>query len=177
MATLSVLLCARTDMAVCNIGGQTTMQLFSLPVNEERLRALSASVAHSMSVVLRNLRVIIIDEISMVGAMEFAWIDKRLRDMFDPEQQPFGDMSILLFGDFLQLPPVFAAPVYRKLNANDDDIISSLLSTNLWNLFQLYRLTEIMRWREDLDIALVLNYLAIDELTPTLLVLRDNTER
>ncbi|KAG1110135.1 hypothetical protein G6F42_015430 [Rhizopus arrhizus] len=120
-------------------------------------------VSHSMSVALRDLRVVIIDEISMVGSLQFGWIDKRLRDIFD-SQKPFGGISIFVFGDFLQLPPVMAAPVYSRA-VSPGNAIPGLLSFNLWSLFEPYKLTQIMRQRDDLRFAVALNHLAIGELT------------
>lgn len=116
-----------------------------------------------MSVALRDLRVVIIDEISMVGSLQFGWIDKRLRDIFD-SQKPFGGISIFVFGDFLQLPPVMAAPVYSRA-VSPGNAIPGLLSFNLWSLFEPYKLTQIMRQRDDLRFAVALNHLAIGELT------------
>ena len=56
-----------------------------------------------MSVVLRDLQVVMIGEIlSMVGQVMLENIDKRLRDMFC-NTKPFGGKSILAFGDFCRL--------------------------------------------------------------------------
>ena len=43
---------------------------------------------------------------SMIGLKTLAWIDKRLRQATGDQQQPFGVISIILIGDFAQLPPV-----------------------------------------------------------------------
>ncbi|EPB84752.1 hypothetical protein HMPREF1544_08473 [Mucor circinelloides 1006PhL] len=86
-------------------------------------------VSHSMAVALRDLRVVIMDEISMVGYLQFGWIEKRLRDIFD-SQKPSGGISIFVFGDFLQLPPVMAAPVYSRA-VSPGNAFPGLVSFNL----------------------------------------------
>ena len=56
---------------------------------------------------LAELKLIIIDEISMVGADMLYKIHMRLTEIFKtPVTVPFGGISIILVGDLLQLPPV-----------------------------------------------------------------------
>src|SRR5437764_208575 len=56
----------------------------------------------------------------MVGRRMLATIDTRLRQAF-PENmnEAFGGRSILLFGDFRQLPPVLDFPMYAKNISHD----------------------------------------------------------
>ena len=60
---------------------------------------------------LEDVAVLVIDEISMVGAKSLAYISKRLQQAFDNDL-PFGGLAVLLVGDFYQVPPVGAAPLY-----------------------------------------------------------------
>lgn len=69
MMRLSVLLCAPTGMAAFNIYDQTLHAVFEFPNSQNTLSALSADVSHSMSVALRDLKIVIIDEISMVSKL------------------------------------------------------------------------------------------------------------
>ncbi|EAQ90195.1 hypothetical protein CHGG_06814 [Chaetomium globosum CBS 148.51] len=50
---------------------------------------------------------------SMLGLKTLAWIDQRLREVF-PENRDefFGGLSVMLIGDFFQLPPVLNKPLY-----------------------------------------------------------------
>ena len=50
----------------------------------------------------------------MVSTIMLYQIDRRLRQA-KPEysNQPFGGMSIIMMGDFGQLPPVCAKPMYE----------------------------------------------------------------
>lgn len=52
-----------------------------------------------------TLALVIIDEISNMGPELLGQVEKRLRDMMDNDR-PFGGLSVLLMGDFFQLPPV-----------------------------------------------------------------------
>ena len=59
--------------------------------------------------VLRNkyeyLKVLIIDEISVIGRETFRHLDLTLKAIMQ-NSSPFGGVSLLVVGDFLQLPPV-----------------------------------------------------------------------
>ena len=49
----------------------------------------------------------------MVGCRMLAIIDRQLRQAFSEyNNEPFGGRSIILFGDFGQLPPVLDLPMY-----------------------------------------------------------------
>ena len=48
---------------------------------------------------------LIVDEISMIGHKMFSWLD-RLCAGTGNQNKPFGGISVILFGDFGQLPPV-----------------------------------------------------------------------
>lgn len=54
---------------------------------------------------LRRLRVLVIDEVSMVSAELFEMLDLLLRQIRGTEE-PFGGVQLVLSGDFCQLPPV-----------------------------------------------------------------------
>ena len=55
----------------------------------------------------KRIKYLIVDEYSMVGALMLNKIDRRLRQATGKAQQLFGGISIILAGDFKQLPPVW----------------------------------------------------------------------
>jgi hypothetical protein len=52
----------------------------------------------------------------MLGLKTFGWIDQRLREVF-PERRDdfFGGLSVILIGDFFQLPPSSTSRCTRQL--------------------------------------------------------------
>ncbi|CEP17045.1 hypothetical protein [Parasitella parasitica] len=165
MSTPSVLLCAPTGKAAFNISGQTIHNAFTIPVEQfgytRGLSALSASVSHSMAVTLKDLQVVIIDEISMVGQVLLEKIDKRLRDMFCTTM-PFGGKSLIVLGDLLQIPPVMATTLFSRTIANPNGF-AALFNQQIWSLFSVHKLSQIMRQRDDAAFAQALNNMAKGE--------------
>uniref|UniRef100_A0A1X7U0X2 ATP-dependent DNA helicase n=1 Tax=Amphimedon queenslandica TaxID=400682 RepID=A0A1X7U0X2_AMPQE len=68
---------------------------------------------------LSNIKYLI-DKLSMVSRKTFGMIDRRLRQAFPHKSQVlFGWCSVLLFGDFGQLQPVFGLPLYTTQTSSD----------------------------------------------------------
>lgn len=111
----SIVRTASTGVAASNIFGQTLHSAFSIPVlNGNIIRDLKEG-----DTTLNNLRtkyqdytkIIIIDEISMVGLIEWNTLEHTLKLIKGVHDQPFGGVSILACGDLFQLPPI-GDPVY-----------------------------------------------------------------
>ncbi|CAI5670377.1 unnamed protein product [Oreochromis niloticus] len=106
-----------------------------------------------------NAEIIVIDEISMVSKPLFAYVDARLKQI-KGTQRPFGGMSVLPVGDFYQLPPVRQS---KPLCVYDPEQI------DLWQEhFQMITLTEIMRQKDDVAFAEMLNRIRVKEKTDEL---------
>lgn len=60
---------------------------------------------------------LIIDEMSMLGQMTFAWIDKRLRQATGKRDELLGGISVMMLGDFRQLPPVGDKPLFTTISS------------------------------------------------------------
>lgn len=106
---------APTGIAAINAGGQTLHSFFKLPFHPlvpddsryqgNRIRQfLKYSKAHIK--LIRELQLIIIDEISMVRADIIDFIDRILRTYTGNLRQPFGGKQMLFVGDVYQLEPV-----------------------------------------------------------------------
>ncbi len=92
---------------------------------------------------MSSIRYVIIDEMSMVGRKVFGQIDRRLRQAFPHHaRQVFGGCSILLFGDFGQLPPVMDLPLYTTDTRSD---LSDQGRTAYLEFDKAFTLTRIMR--------------------------------
>lgn len=104
---ISPAIVAPTGIAASHIGGKTIHSFFSIGIKEyiddgyinwlTRQRFLSGR--------LRDLKVLIIDEISMVSPELFFSMDRILR-AFKKADDPFGGVQVILSGDFFQLPPI-----------------------------------------------------------------------
>ncbi|XP_050339187.1 uncharacterized protein LOC126765663 [Bactrocera neohumeralis] len=162
-SSLKVLLCAPTGKAAFGIGGLTLHSIFSLPVNQlnRELRPLSSDIVNSLYSKLADLKLIIIDEISMVGARMFSYVDARLKQIFKTNN-PFGGIPIIVFGDLKQLSPVGDRWIF---SSNSNDAYSTLVGSPLWDLFKYFELTEIMRQRDDQAFAIALNRMASGTMT------------
>lgn len=114
---------------------------------------------------MSQLKILVIDEVSMVGRSMFAHIHRRLQEAKGVENTGalFGDVSILAVGDFYQLPPVHQHKIFdfEALNPNsmDPEELAVILA-GLWERnFAMIELDEIMRQREDRMFAEMLNRL------------------
>ncbi|KAE8745946.1 hypothetical protein FOCC_FOCC007307 [Frankliniella occidentalis] len=105
---------------------------------------ISASVSNTMATKLSRVQIVITGEISMVSGLQLQTIDQRLRHIFN-ENLPFGGHSVLAFGDFHQLPWVMSAPVYSTHPTRSSNKFRGVFGQNLWEMFKVHRLTQIMR--------------------------------
>ena len=106
---------APTGIAAINAGGSTLHSFFKLPFhpllpndtryNRHNIRE-TLKYNGEKRKILRELELIIIDEISMVRADIIDFIDKVLRIYCRNMREPFGGKQLLLVGDIYQLEPV-----------------------------------------------------------------------
>ena len=106
---------APTGIAAINAGGATLHSFFKLPFhpllpNDTRysIRNIKEALKYNgeKQKIIRELELIIIDEISMVRADIIDFIDKVLRIYCRNLREPFGGKQLLLVGDVFQLEPV-----------------------------------------------------------------------
>ena len=105
---------APTGIAAINAGGSTLHSFFRLPFypllpNDARYdrRHIKETLKYTgaQRKLIREVELIIIDEISMVRADIIDFIDKVLR-IYTRNPEPFGGKQLLLVGDIFQLEPV-----------------------------------------------------------------------
>lgn len=106
---------APTGIAAINAGGATLHSFFHLPFHpllptDKRYDARhirdTLKYGSDRIKLLKEVELIIIDEISMVRADIIDFIDKVLRIYCRNQRQPFGGKQLLLVGDTFQLEPV-----------------------------------------------------------------------
>lgn len=118
-----IVVLAYTGVAAVNAGGQTINSFFGIPPsiflpNDKRLRTYAEvgdldrstiydnfQYSEQKLQVIRNLELLIIDEISMVRCDMLDVVDRLLR-VFRKRKEPFGGVQVVLIGDVFQLPPI-----------------------------------------------------------------------
>ena len=154
------LLTAPTGPAAFNIPGLTLHSAFSFPQCVYEKQAISQSKLSSLRVKYSNLSLLIIDEISMVGSDFLHLVSRRLNEIKGTPDALFGGISVLVFGDLYQLPPVGETPMF---NAPKQPMLK--LYGTLWDNFSGTELTQIMRQKEDIRFAEMLNRLRTESQT------------
>ena len=105
---------------------------------------------------LSSVKVIPIDELSMVSNCLLLHIHQRLTESFGISKElPFAGISIIALGDLYQLPPINQRPIYAEYK-------DALLNISpLWRLFRMAELTEVMRQKGDTIFIDLLNKVQI----------------
>ena len=106
------ILTATTGMAAFNVCGQTLHSALQLPIRSYTFKDLQGSSLQRLQLTMKDKSYLIIDEMSMMGHRMMAMVDKRLRQATGLLHIPLGGISVILLGDFGQLPPVGDKPLY-----------------------------------------------------------------
>ena len=106
---------APTGIAAVNVGGQTLHSFFKIPFkpllpddpdfSPKQIRKTQRFPKEKVKL-LKELELIIIDEISMVRADIIDFVDKLLKIYSGNMREPFGGKQLLFVGDIFQLEPV-----------------------------------------------------------------------
>jgi len=149
---------APTGIAASHLGGQTIHSFFSLGIRDEIDDSFVQNLLDKkyIQVKFAKLKVLIIDEISMVSPFLFTAMDTILK-AFKKNDKPFGGIQVILSGDFFQLPPIsrakdnkrfaWQAPSWKaldlqtcylekKFRQNDDVLIAILDDIRSGNISQ-----------------------------------------
>ena len=148
---------APTGIAAINAGGATLHSFFKLPFHpliptDSRFsnRNIKGTLKYNgeKCKILREVELIIIDEISMVRADIIDFIDKVLRIYSRNMRVPFGGKQLLLVGDIYQLEPVlkeedrqFLRPFYPSAYFFDAHVFREMQLVSI-ELRKVYRQTD-----------------------------------
>jgi hypothetical protein len=143
---------APTGTAAFIIKGTTLHSLLKLPLHvsyDKDIPEMYADPLRELQREFEGVELLVIDEKSMVGLHMLYMIHKRLTEIKPRNaSQSFGGVSIIIMGDFAQLPPVTDLPLYadKAEKMHHYQVFGS-------NLFQLFEKTiifnEIMRQQGD----------------------------
>ena len=140
-----VLILAPNGVAAININGTTVHSGLGIwigkgffPLNDKQRGILRNK--------LSEVKLVIIDEISMVSSILLQQLNQRLQEIFGCENETFAELPVIASGDLYQLPPVNDTPIF-----NSKSSVNGLLTQDLWRMFCIAELTEVMQQREDLQ--------------------------
>ncbi|XP_025419521.1 ATP-dependent DNA helicase PIF1-like [Sipha flava] len=122
--------------------------------NCPKYTSLSDQVLKVLRCDLKDVVLLIIDEVSMISNITLMYIHLRLTEIYDTSDVDdgwFGKIHIVLFGDLLQLLPVRQLSPFENLKSCDVlKCLGSLSAPNLWKtLFCYEELTVNMRQKND----------------------------
>ncbi len=122
---------APTGVAAKNAEGQTLHSLLGLKTIvfiPGKIRRWYRPMDNARVKVIKNLDILIIDEISMVRCDVLDMVDLTLQH-YKENKKPFGGIQVILFGDLFQLPPVVTDEdeelLYSYYNKNNPYFFSS----------------------------------------------------
>lgn len=171
----NIAITASTGIAAVNISGSTIHSWLGIGLANGSLEQIIQNIRHSKFAKLRRkiraTSIIAIDEISMISAATFDIINEVLKAIKE-DNRPFGGVQMILFGDFLQLPPVS--------NDKNGPLAELCFKSDAWieGDIKIIDLKEIFRQNERrfIDLLNNLRFGRIDENDATLLESRMKVE-
>ncbi|MDO8260552.1 MAG: PIF1 family DEAD/DEAH box helicase [Candidatus Magasanikbacteria bacterium] len=155
---IGVAITASTGIAATHMNGITIHAWSGMGIREELRESDFKKIARSARVRrrLKNAKVLIIDEVSMLQARQLDMVDAICRRFID-KNLPFGGLQVVLSGDLFQLPPV-----QKDLNKEVEFVFSS----RVWNEsnFRTIYLNEQHRQKND-KLVKVLNCIRADKVS------------
>ena len=155
---------APTGIAAVNVGGQTLHSFFKIPFKpllpddpDFSPRQIRKTLRYPKEKVklIRELDLIIIDEISMVRADIIDFIDKVLKIYSGNMREPFGGKQLLFVGDIFQLEPVVTRDMREILSRYYNNFF--FFNAHVFGVLGLIpiELRKIYRQNDDLFISLL----------------------
>lgn len=147
-----------TRKAAFGIKGSTIHSTLAITACQslKNYKPLDSTRLNTLRCQLRTVKLIFLDEISMVGNTMFnVQINNRLKDI-KGSSEVFGGISIIALGDLFQLEPVMDGHVFKNMKNSEH----RALAPNIWQQhFTMFELEQIMRQRESKEFAEILNRL------------------
>ena len=132
---LSCAIAAPTGLAAFNVGGMTIHRLFQLPLSMRAGKYVTGRCPRplrKLKSTLRSLKLVLVDEVSMVLSLNLAYMHLRLEELFGGHDW-FGSKSIIFFGDLFQLPPVNGTPMFQTVSRKSlCQKLGCATSVNIW---------------------------------------------
>lgn len=149
---IPVVVAAFTGKAAFNVSGMTLHCAFRLPPSQRtELCDLNESEANSLRLRLCGVKLIILEEISMISLQHLQQISSRLQQIRGSNED-FGGISIIVVGHLRQLKPICGQYPFERSHGKLG------IPNQLWETkFRIFELDEIMRQRGDQPFCEALN--------------------
>jgi ATP-dependent DNA helicase PIF1 len=154
---------APTGLAAVQVGGQTVHSFFNFPLGPLQVGISEIPLfkkGQAKRRLIESLDCVVIDEVSMVRADLMDAIDYSLRINRDREHEPFGGVTLVCFGDLMQLEPVVQSGADEEMMADRYEspffFDSKVVKETSLDVFEL---TKVHRQREDEEYLWALNRL------------------
>nr|XP_043612651.1 ATP-dependent DNA helicase PIF1-like [Erigeron canadensis] len=128
-------------VALLLTGGRTTHSRFAIPLNPTEDSFCNINSDNPLADLIREARLIIWDEATMMHKHCFEALDRTMRDIIQGpnSHKPFGGKVIVFGGDFRQILPVIPG-------GNREEIVNASLNhSSLWDHCKVLTLTQNMR--------------------------------
>ena len=145
--------------AAANIEGQTLHSAFGFSF-DNKFYSLSDKSRDQRRDIMKNLKLVIIDEISMVKSDLLYQIDLRLQEISERVGIPFGGIGVIVFGDMMQLKPCMGRYIFQ--DPLNQDFITTHRIDSRWNKFSSVILEKNHRQGKDKQYADLLNRVRIE---------------
>ena len=158
---------APTGIAALNIGGTTINSAFR--IGFDTIPKVAKSEDPGFRKLLKNLELLIIDEISMVRAPMLDAISQSLQ-IHRKSTQPFGGIDVIACGDLFQLPPIVKQHEENEIYGEYNSVY--FFDSHSFNEIEekiFYELNESFRQEEDENFFNLLNNIRLGkDLEPTI---------
>ena len=153
---------AFTGTAASNIEGQTLHASFGFSFDNKHY-SLSDKSRDQKRAALKNLKIVIIDEISMVKADMLYQLDLRLQEIKEKVGITFGGVAVFVFGDMMQLKPCMGRYICDEPSGEQFQIVHAIEPR--WNMFKALILERNHRQGNDKSYAELLNRVRVGQQT------------
>ena len=159
---------APTGVAAINVGGSTIHKFFGF-LPDITFQHIDSTEYHPRSQkIMKNLKTLIIDEISMVRADLLDCVDKALRKYGPKPTKPFGGVQVIFVGDLFQLSPIVAESEKEFLYSHYDTPF--FFSSHGYQSIQMHKVVLQKVYRQsEIDFLEILNGIRVNQTTPAIL--------
>lgn len=159
---------APTGVAAINVGGSTIHKFFGFLPDITFQHIDSAEYHPRSQKIVRNLKTLIIDEISMVRADLLDCVDKALRKYGPKPTKPFGGVQVIFVGDLFQLSPIVSESEKEFLYSHYDTPF--FFSSHGYQSIQMHKVVLQKVYRQsEIDFLEILNGVRVNQTTPAIL--------